>query len=77
MVKPAQSSSRVIYVLAARLAILFELQRIRDKFIPTLPTILVFRNSLLPVLPESLTHLELGPPYLRLKPFLLLRRALR
>ena len=61
--------------LAERLAIPLELQHIRDKFISTLATILFFPHPLLPVLPESLTSLELGPPYLRLKPFLLLRRA--
>jgi hypothetical protein len=60
--------------LTNSLAILFELQHIRDKYLPALAPILIFLHSLLPVLPESLTSLELGPPYLRLKPFLLLRR---
>ena len=64
-------------LLAERLAIAFKLQHIGDEIIPTLATIVVIPYPLLPVLPDSLARLELGPPYLRLKPSLLLMRPFR
>jgi hypothetical protein len=66
----------IVSFLTKLLAILFELQHICGKRMSTLTKILVFRYPLLPILPESLTGAELIPPYLRLKPTLLLWRAL-
>ena len=62
--------------LTKGLAILFELQHIANKYISTLATVVIILHPLLPVLPESLTSFQFGPPYLRLKFFFLFKREL-